>query len=336
MKNCYKLVLRSLVLLVAIAVLSWSLPAQSAEAATKYRIRLGFQTPEDYPWTDGMKRFKELVEKRLPGEVEIKIFAGGVLGSDNEMIEAIRAGNLEMAILFPGALGTLVPEVEIVGLPYLFRDEDHYDRFVESDVAQELWEIMEKKGLLTNLGVVGKSRRHIITRKKPIFNVEDLKGLKMRMYPSVMLEEMWKSLGAIPTLVAYAEVYTALQTGVVDGAENEPATFYTYKWAEPSEYVCLTAHDITVRNLVIGTEYYKKLPENIQDVLAQAAKEACAYERDVESKYDSEALQKCQTKYGIKLTVPNREEFFQATEPVRQKMAKKWGMEDMLKRILGL
>jgi tripartite ATP-independent transporter DctP family solute receptor len=319
-----------------VAALFWVLPVQPAEAAAKYRIRLGFQTPESYPWTDGMKRFKELAEQRLPGEIEIKIFAGGVLGSDNEMIEAIRAGNLEMAILFPGALGTLVPEAEIVGLPYLFRDEEHYDRFVESDVARDLWNIMEKKGQLTNLGVVGKSKRHIITRKKPIFNVEDIKGLKMRMYPSVMLEEMWKALGAIPTLVAYAEVYTALQTGVVDGAENEPATFFTYKWAEPAEYVCLTAHDITIRNLVIGTEYYKKLPKQVQDALAQAAKEACAYERDIESKFDQEALQKCQSKYGVKVTMPNTEEFFKATGPVRQKMVKKWGMEDMLKRILGL
>jgi TRAP-type C4-dicarboxylate transport system substrate-binding protein len=88
--------------------------------------------------------------------------------------------------------------------------------------------------------------------------------------------------------------------------------------------------------LVIGTEYYQKLPQSIQDALGQAASEACAYERDIESKFDQEALQKCQTKYGVKLTMPNREEFFKATEPVRQMMVKKWGMEDMLRRILGL
>ena len=280
--------------------------------------------------------FKKLTEERTKGQVAVKIFTGGVLGSDMEMIEAIRAGNLEMSVLAPGSIGPTVPEAELAALPYLFRDGDHYEKFVNGPLGKKLYDIIEKKGRLTTAGMFGKSTRHIITRKKPIFRIADLKGLKMRIFPSKTLEEYWKALGAIPSLIAYAEVYTALQTGVVDGAENEPATFYTFKWAEPSQYICYDNHEITIRYFVIGTDFLNKLPGDIKDAVLKSAWDAGNYERGIESKYDHEALEQCQKKYGIKVTMPYRKEFIEATEGVRQMMGKKWGLEDMVKQVMSI
>jgi TRAP-type transport system periplasmic protein len=268
------------------------------------------------------------------GALDVQVFAGGVLGSEPEMFEGIQQGTIDAIVTSPGNLSSFVPPYQILDLPFVFRDDDHRAAVADGRVGAELTRLLEERAGIIVLGNFGGSERNLISRDRPITSLADMQGLKMRVWEAPAIIESWAALGTSPTVIAYAEVYTALQTGVVDAAENEPPTFVTQKWYEPTNYITLSRHSYTVRPFIMGADAFRSLSDEHQELLLRLGREAAEYEVELEREFGEEAMRTMQEQYGIEvLELTDRDEWIERTEPVRQKIAADLDVSDLLEQI---
>lgn len=316
----------TLILLVGTAV------AQQPEVT----LRAGIMVSKDYPFTKGALYFADKVKERTNGRVKVDVYPDGVLGSEIEMFEQVKRGALDIVVTSPGNLSPFIKEIDLLDLPFLFKDHAHRDAVANGPVGKRYADVIEKKGEVVVLGYFGGSVRNMICRTKAINSIEDIQGTKMRVWQSSVVIDTWKALGTVPSVVAYAEVYNALQTGVVECAENESLTFTTAKWAEAAKAVALTQHSVTIRPFLMSAKNFAKLSKADQEVVRAAGAEAAAYEVKLEVEQDKVARDLLSSKYGIKVTTPDRKPFIERSEAVRQAFAKSVGAEATLKEIYGL
>jgi tripartite ATP-independent transporter DctP family solute receptor len=215
---------------------------------------------KDYPFTKGAQYFADKVRERTQGRVKVDVYSDGVLGSEIEMFEQVKQGALDFVVTSPGNLAPFFKEMDLLDLPFLFKDHAHRDAVANGPVGKRYGENVEKKADVVVLGFFGGSVRNMICRTKAINSIDDIQGIKMRAYQSSVVIDTWKALGTVPAVIAYAEVYNALQTGVVECAENESLTFTTAKWAEAAKTVALTQHSITIRPFLMSAKTFAKLP----------------------------------------------------------------------------
>lgn len=299
-------------------------------------LRAGIMVSKDYPFTKGAQFFADKVKERTQGRVKVDVYSDGVLGSEIDMFEQVKQGALDFVVTSPGNLAPFFKEMDLLDLPFLFKDHAHRDAVANGPVGKRYAENVEKKGEVVVLGYFGGSVRNMICRTKAINSIDDLQGVKMRVWQSSVVIDTWKALGTVPAVIAYAEVYNALQTGVVECAENESLTFTTAKWAEAAKSVALTQHSITIRPFLMSARNFAKLPKPDQEILLAAGREAAAYEVKLEVEQDKVARGLLVSKYGIKMTTPPQKPFIERSEPVRQAFAKSVGAEATLKEIYSL
>lgn len=305
-------------------------PARAAEQ----ELIVGIMTSEEYPFTKGVQYFAERVAEQTGGAIDVQVFPNGVLGSEPEMFEGMKQGTIDAIVTSPGNLSSFVPPYQILDLPFLFRDHAHRAAVADGDVGTELSRLLEEKGDIVVLGNFGGSVRNIIARDLSITSLDDIQGIKMRVWEAPAIINTWQALGTNPTVIAYAEVYTALQTGVVDAAENEPPTFITQKWYEPASSITQSRHSYTIRPFIMSGERFRSLPQEQQDLLLRLGKEAAEYEVKLEQDYGDEALKTINEKYGLELLeLTDREQWIERTAPVREQIASDLGVADMLERI---
>jgi tripartite ATP-independent transporter DctP family solute receptor len=291
---------------------------------------------KDYPFTKGAQYFADKVRERTQGRVKVDVYSDGVLGSEIEMFEQVKQGALDFVVTSPGNLAPFFKEMDLLDLPFLFKDHAHRDAVANGPVGKRYGENVEKKADVVVLGFFGGSVRNMICRTKAINSIDDIQGIKMRAYQSSVVIDTWKALGTVPAVIAYAEVYNALQTGVVECAENESLTFTTAKWAEAAKTVALTQHSITIRPFLMSAKTFAKLPKADQEAVRAAGREASAYEVRLEVEQDKLAQELLRTKYGIRVTTPERKPFIERSEAVRQAFAKSVGADATLKEIYDL
>jgi tripartite ATP-independent transporter DctP family solute receptor len=296
-------------------------------------LRLGLAVPGAYPYTTGARYLADTVRERTNGRVKIDVFPDAVLGNEVVEFEQVKAGGLDMAVTPPGVVGLHSKEMELWELPFLFKDLAHRNAVTEGPIGRLYAENMEKKLGVVVLGYFGGSVREILCKSKPINSIDDFQGVKTRIQPSPILINSWKAIGVVPVVLPYPEVYLALQTGVVECADNEPVTFTMAKWAETAKHMILTHHMVTVRYLIINAKNLAKLSSIDQEILRTAAREATTYEVNLEVRQDKEARDQLVSKYGVKLFTPDRKPFVDRSEPVRQEFAKSAGIEAVLKEI---
>jgi tripartite ATP-independent transporter DctP family solute receptor len=299
-------------------------------------LRAGIMVSKDYPFTKGAQFFADKVKERTQGRIKVDVYPDGVLGSEIEMFEQVRKGALDIVVTSPGNLAPFFKEMDLLDLPFLFKDHAHRDAVANGPVGKRYGEELEKKGNVVVLGYFGGSVRNMICRSKPINSIDDIQGVKMRVWQSSVVIDTWKALGTVPAVIAYAEVYNALQTGVVECAENESLTFTTAKWAEAAKSVALTQHSITIRPFLMSAQNLAKLSKADQELVREAGREAAAYEVKLEVEQDKAAQELLSTKYGVKITRPDRQPFIERSESVRQSFAKSVGAEATLKEIYSL
>jgi len=299
-------------------------------------LRAGIMVSKDYPFTKGAQYFADKVKERTNGRIKVDVYSDGVLGSEIEMFEQVRKGALDIVVTSPGNLAPFFKEMDLLDLPFLLRDHAHRDAVASGPVGKRYGEELEKKGDVVVLGYFGGSVRNMICRTKLINSIDDIQGVKMRVWQSSVVIDTWKALGTVPSVVAYAEVYNALQTGVVECAENESLTFTTAKWAEAAKTVALTQHSVTVRPFLMSAKNFAKLSRADQDVIRAVGEEAAAYEVRLEVEQDKVARDLLSSKYKIQITTPDRKPFIQRSESVRQNFAKSVGAEATLKEIYSL
>jgi len=303
-----------------------------ADAAMK--LRYGCVQNIDHPYNLGAQKLAEVVSEKTGGEVKIEIYPDSRLGSNSSMIDQVNAGMLAMGQFPPGTLGTYDQRISILSLYYLFQDFDEMRSALSSAPMKKLAEqYLEKTGIRV-LGYFGGMERNIITRKKAIKTIDDMKGLKMRAWPWKPAVEWWKMLGGIPAVMSFKEVYTGLQTGVVDGAENEMGTFDKSKWAEICDYISLTQHIYTIRPVVINEAKFKQLSGEQQSALLEGMAQAQEYQMDLAKKLNVELKDKIQKKYKITFTEPEKGPFIKVSRDLALEYAKEVGAEEIIKQLM--
>lgn len=285
--------------------------ANSALAAEK--MRLGHGLPEDHPAHKAMVKFTELVKERSKGEIEIKVFANGVLGGEREMLEQVQNGILEMTKASASPLETFSADYKVFNLPFVFRDSDHFFKVLEGPVGESILASSKKSGFIGLTYYDSGSRSFY--GKKPVNSPDDLKGQKIRVQQSPTTIKMIQALGGTPTPMAWGEVYSALQMGVVDMAENNVTALTNGRHGEVSKFYSVTEHQIVPDVLVMSATRWDSLKKPDQDIIKQAALDSFQVQKKLWSDFEHTEKAKAE-KMGVKFNTVGKQAFVDKVKPM--------------------
>ena len=311
----------------------------SAQAGT-LKMKAAHYFDENHAWDKGVVKFRDIVKAKTNGALDVEIYNRGVLGSEKDYIQNMMQGALDLSIVSTASAGGFAKELTFLDLMFIWKDLDHWKRAMDGEIGRKIAEVIEKgtaKGGnpgLKILGYWGGSPRHIISRKGNYTTVAELAGFKIRVQDSPTQIEMFKLLGCIPAVVPYQETYSAIQTGVVDGMENEISTSFQQKFYEVGPYYSETGHVITVRPFFMSGQTWAKLTPDQQKIVVEAAKEATTVARSVEWKQNDEAQEQMKSKFGVKFAAfKEKQKMMDITLPVRQRVAKEVGIGEIFDMI---
>ena len=258
-----------------LAVLGLSI-SFAAQAQTE--LKIGWTNTIDSHYGVGVTTFGDEVAKRTNGRYKLKYFPNGALGGEREVLEAVQLGTQEMIITSTGPVGNFVPETRIVDIPYLFRDYDHARKVLDGPIGQDILTKFPAKGLVA-ISWMENGFRHITNSKRPVKTPDDVKGLKIRTMENKVHMEAFKAMGALPTPMNMNEVFTALQTGTVDGQENPIPVILANKLYTVQKYVTLDSHVYSPALLIINKGLWDKLSDADKTAFKEAAKIALVANR---------------------------------------------------------
>ncbi len=294
---------------------------------------------DDHAWNKGFLKFKEIIKTKSGGALDLEIYNRGVLGSEKDYVQNMMQGALDVATVSTASAGGFAKELTFLDLMFIWKDYSHWEKALDGEIGRRIADVIEKgtaKGGnpgLKILGYMGGSPRHVISRKGGYTTLAEMAGFKIRVQDSPVQIEMWKLLGTIPSVVPYLETYNAIQTGVVDGMENEMSTAYQMKFHEVGPYISRTAHIITVRPFFMSGQTWRKLTPEQQKIVTEAAKEGVALQRSVEQKQNDEA-EAAMVKVGTKFyEFKERQKMAEILLPVRQRVAKEVGIAEIFEMI---
>jgi C4-dicarboxylate-binding protein DctP len=275
---------------IAVACIALVLVAVPAHAQQPIVIKFSHVVAVDTPKGKAAEYFKKIAEERTKGKVKVEVYPNSTLFKDGEELEALQLGSVQMLAPSLAKFGPLgVREFEVFDLPYIFDNYDELHKVTSGPVGQGLFKKLESKGLV-GLAYWDNGFKDM-SANKPIRVPADYKGLKMRIQSSKVLGDEMKALGAIPQVMAFSEVYQALQTGVVDGTENPPSNIYTQKMNEVQKYVALTEHGYLGYAVIAQKKFWDALPADIRTTLEGAMKDATKYGNDIAKKENDDALE---------------------------------------------
>ena len=261
----------TLKLLAASTLLAFGLGAQAAPIIIKYSHVVADVTPKG----KAALKFKELAEKALPGKVEVQVFPNSQLFGDGKEMEALLLGDVQIIAPSLAKFGKYTKQVQIFDLPFLFDDIQAVDRFQASPEGQSMLSSMSKKGIM-GFGYLHNGMKQLSANTK-LLKPEDAKGLKFRIQASDVLEAQFKAVNANPQKISFAEVYQALQTGVVDGTENPWSNTYSKKFHEVQKYIMDSDHGVLDYMVITNAKWWNGLPQDIQKALKTAMDESISY-----------------------------------------------------------
>jgi tripartite ATP-independent transporter DctP family solute receptor len=308
-------------LLLATAGFAWVVRHQNLARPQSGQIvlKLGHGLDQNHPVHAGMVYMAQRLREKSAGTVELQIFPNGQLGSETESIEQLQRGALAMTKTSAAPMESFVPEMAVFGIPYVFRDNDHCWRVLESDIGKQLLAAGQSVGL-HGLCYYDAGSRSFYTIDRPILEPDDLRGLKIRVQQSKTAMDMVEALGGSPTPIPWGELYTALQQRMVDGAENNPPSFYTNRHFEVCKHFSLDEHTIVPDILVISQRIWASLPPHVQVWVQEAADESSVYQRQLWQQSTEEALAAVQRE-GVTIHRPNRQLFVQRVRPMHESYA---------------
>jgi C4-dicarboxylate-binding protein DctP len=262
-----------------------------AQAQQPIIIKFSHVVTDDTPKGKGALKFKELAEAKTKGRVKVEVYPNSQLYKDREELEALQLGAVQMLAPSVSKFGPLgVRKFEVFDLPYMFPDEKSLERVVEGPVGTGLFNLLEPKGI-TGLAYWFNGFKEF-TANKPLKKLDDFKGMKIRIQSSKVLEGEIKAFGAIPQVMAFSEVYTALQQGVVDGEENTPSNKYTQKMHEVQKYMTISDHGVVMYAVVVNKKFWDGLPPDIRKSLNDAMAESTRYVWQIAKQENDDAVAK--------------------------------------------
>ena len=263
--------------------------ATTALAQQPIVIKFSHVVAVNTPKGKGAEQFKKLAEERTNGKVKVEVYPNSSLFKDGEEMEALQLGSVQILAPSVSKFGPLgAREFEVFDIPYVFDNYDELHKVTEGPVGKNLFKKLESKGI-TGLAYWDNGFKDM-SANKPLRKPEDMKGLKMRIQSSKVLGDEMKALGALPQVMAFSEVYQAMQTGVVDGSENPPSNFYTQKMHEVQKYLTLTDHGVIEYAVIVNKKFWDGLPADIRTTLEGAMKDATKYADDIAKKENDDAL----------------------------------------------
>jgi len=292
------------------------------------------QFDENHAHTKTLRKFEELVRSYYGKPVEFELYLNSELGLEKDFFAYMNQGiSVDYAIVSPSHMSTFVPSAPLMDTPFLFRDLDHWNKVLDSDALDPLADEILKKADVMLIGYAGGGIRNLSVNK-PVTDMSALKGLNIRVMGAPIQTKIFQAIHAAPTVIAYSEVYNAIQTGVIDAAENEAAGIRHMKFYEVGPEISLTQHAITVRPLMFSAKTYNRLPQDLQAAIIKAGREAGVYGRQIESSEDAETLASME-KAGQLRTHPftQRDTLLRLAEPVKQDYAQQINAQEVLNRI---
>jgi len=314
--------------------------AQSAPASAQYVIKFSHVVTADTPKGRGAERFRQLCEERSHGRIKVEVYPNSSLYKDKEELEALQLNAVQMLAPSLSKFGPLgVRQFELFDLPYLFPDDAAFQRVTEGAPGRQLFALLEPRGIKGLAFWSGGF--HVISANKPLRTPADVKGLKMRIPSSKVLEANERALGALPQVMAFSEVYTALQTGVVDGTENILSSYTSQKYMEVQKDITLTYHTHTGYAVVMSKTFWDKLPADLQGVVASSIHDATDYESKLVAEENAAALAQIKASGKVQvlaLTDAERDVWKKALLPVQEEMKPRIGKElvEMVQRETGV
>jgi C4-dicarboxylate-binding protein DctP len=262
----------------------------AASAQAPIVIKFSHVVANDTPKGKGALKFKELAEKYTNGKVKVEVYPNSQLFKDKEEIEALQLGSVQMLAPSTAKFAPLgVKEFEALDLPWLFKDEATYDKAMKGPVGQWLFQKLEAKGIK---GLAfWDNGFHMTSANRPLLMPADFQGLKVRISGSKIADRYFRDVGAIPQIMAFSEVYQALQTGVVDGCENTPSNYLTQKFHEVQKHITVSYHAHLQYAVIVNAKFWNGLPADIRGQLEKAMAEATDYTNSIAQKENADALE---------------------------------------------
>jgi tripartite ATP-independent transporter DctP family solute receptor len=318
---------RHLIQAAASAALACAFFPASAQTLT---LKASDVHPPGYPNVVAVENLGKKLEAATKGRIKLQMFPGGVLGSEKEVVEQTQVGAIQIARISLGVLGPVVPDVNVFNMPFVFRDEAHMRKVIDGPIGAEILDkITNSPARLVALGFMDSGSRSLYT-KKPVRTPADLKGQKIRMMGNPLFVDTMNAMGGNGISMGHTEVYGALQTGVIDGAENNPPTLFTSNQYTTVKYYTQTNHLIIPEIFVMSKVTWDKLSKDEQALVKKFSREAQMEQRGLWDKSVAEYTAKLKAA-GIEFINTDTKPFYDATEPVRAKYGAQF--TDLMKRI---
>jgi len=310
----------------ALAAVAFSLPAAAKE------FRSADVHPEDYPTVMAVKQMSESVKKATGGKHSIKVFTGTQLGGEKDTIEQTKIGALDLVRINSAPMNNIVPETLVPSLPFIFRDVTHMRKVLDGPIGDEILKALEAHGFV-GMAFYDAGARSFYNTKKPIRTPADMKGMKIRVQQSDLFVGMLQALGANATPMPYGEVYTALKTGLVDGAENNWPSYDTARHFEVAKYYTVNEHSMVPEILMFSKKIFDTLPADEQRIFKQAAKESVPYMRKLWDAKELESRKKVEAAGVQVVDKVDKKPFMDAMKPVYDKLVTDAKLKAMVKRV---
>lgn len=302
-------------------LLAISLAFCLTETASALTLRASDTHPAGYPTVVAVERMGKKLEQASNGSLKVQMFAGGVLGTEKAVIEQAQLGAVQLARISLGVVGAVVPDVNVFNLPFIFRDEAHMRKVVDGEIGQEILDKVTNSNFnLVALGWMDGGTRNLYS-SKPVRSMSDLKGMKVRMQNNSLFIDTMNAMGGNGIAMDSGEVFSALQTGIIDGAENNPPTLFTHNHYKVAPYYTLTGHLIVPEMLVMSKRTWSKLTEDQQQLIKKLAKEAQLEQRDLWNAKVTESVSGLKAA-GVEFIEIDQKPFREATAGVRAQYGK--------------
>jgi TRAP-type C4-dicarboxylate transport system substrate-binding protein len=292
------------------------------------------QFNDDHAFTKTMVKFEELVKKYYGKPINFVMHKNSELGLEKQYFEYMAQGKaVDYAIVSPAHMSTFSRGAPFIDAPFLFRDLDHWNKVLDADTFKPIADEVAKRADVMLIGYAGGGVRNIFSNK-PASSLSDIKGLKVRVQGAPIWSRAFAAVGMAPTVIAYSEIYNAIQNGVISAGENEAAGVEQMKFNEVAPNLLMTQHAITIRPLCFSGKSFKGLPPDLQAAIVKAGKEAGAYGRQVESSEDSQKLDAMEKAGKLKrLAFADRDQMKKLVDPVIAAYAKEIGADEIFAKL---
>ena len=300
---------------------------------TGITLRLGHDQPDGHPYDLAADRFAQAVQEATSGAVRISVYPAAQLGDSPEQIEGLHLGTLDLAVAAFSHASQFCAELGLFGAPFLFENEAHFAAVFDGDVGRLLDEACDRRYDIRLLSTLTSGDRMLINGRRAVERASDLSGLKIRVMGGEADALTWQAFGAIPVPMPYSEVYSALQAGVIDGAENEPVSILSNRFYEAANHLAPTRHLVLPMGLFISDRTLTRLPEPHRALLREQARQAAVWQRTLMSERNGAALAEMRDRHGVAVSAIDATHLREQGRAVQDRVAQRLGTTDLLARI---